>query len=92
MEEGGGEKDANERTSDERFCFSSGLGVAKIERNSERECERRKRVIETSRWGGEERRVGNGRVFYFRNLTPTLSHGLFQMTPTRFTTLFLREY
>ena len=56
MEEGGGEKDANERTSDERFCFSSGLGVAKIERNSERECERRKRVIETSRWGGEERR------------------------------------
>ena len=37
-------------------------------------------------------KVGNGRVFYFRNLTLTLSHGLFQMTPTRFMTLFLREY
>ena len=37
-------------------------------------------------------KLGNGRVFYFRNLTPTLPHGLFQMTPTRFATLFLREY
>ena len=52
------------QTKEERFCFSSALGVAKMKRKSERpnerECERRKRVIETSRWGkrGEEGREG----------------------------------
>ena len=37
-------------------------------------------------------KVGNGRVFYFRNLTLTLLFDLFQMTLTRVVTLFLGEF